>query len=234
MKKIIWLCALAVGTMSASADGDSMPKDALKVYRKRRNLKISPEPYGTVKKRSGKKQLFVIQKHAARALHYDVRLEIDGVLVSWAVPKGPSLNPTIKRLAVRTDDHPMEYAKFEGVIPKGAYGAGSVMVWDIGKYRNIKTDDDGELIPMHECLKMGTVEVFLQGEKLEGAYALIKTKLGGGDQWLMVKMRDEYANARRNPVTTQTKSALTERTLAEIRTDEAERKPRKKVPVCRH
>lgn len=234
MKKIIWFCALAIVAMSASADGDSMSKDALKVYRKRRNLKISPEPYGSVKKRSSKKLRFVIQKHAARALHYDVRLEIDGVLVSWAVPKGPSLNPAIKRLAVRTDDHPMEYAKFEGVIPKGAYGAGTVMVWDIGKYRNIKEDDDGELMPMHECLKKGRIEVFLEGEKLEGAYALVRTQLGEGKDWLMVKMRDEYANARRNPVSTQNKSALTDRTMAEIRADEAERKPRKKVPVCRH
>jgi DNA ligase D-like protein (predicted 3'-phosphoesterase) len=234
VKKIIWLSLFAAGMMIASDDGEMMAKDALKVYRKRRNLKISPEPYGTVKKRQGKKLLFVIQKHAARALHYDVRFEIDGVLVSWAVPKGPSLNPTIKRLAVRTDDHPMEYAKFEGVIPKGAYGGGTVMVWDIGKYRNIKTDDDGELIPMHECLKKGSVEVFLEGKKLEGAYALVKTKFGGREQWLMIKMRDEYANARRNPVTTQTKSALTERTMAEIRADEVERKPRKKVPPCQH
>ena len=234
MKKIIWLSLLVVGMMMASDDGEIMAKDALKVYRKRRNLKISPEPYGTVKKRQSKKLLFVIQKHAARALHYDVRLEIDGVLVSWAVPKGPSLNPQIKRLAIRTDDHPMEYAKFEGVIPKGAYGAGTVMVWDIGKYRNIKTDDDGNLIPMHECLKKGTIEVFLEGKKLEGAYALVKTKLGGGDQWLMVKMRDEYANARRNPVNTQKESALTERTMAKISADECERKPRKKVPACQY
>lgn len=234
MKKIIWLSLLAVITMSASDDGDTMAKDALKVYRKRRNLKISPEPYGTIKKRTGKKLLFVIQKHAARALHYDVRLEIDGVLVSWAVPKGPSLNPAVKRLAVRTDDHPMEYAKFEGIIPKGAYGAGTVMVWDIGKYRNIKTDDEGELIPMHKCLNEGHVEVFLEGKKLEGAYAFVRTKLGDGNQWLMVKMRDEYANARRNPVSTQNKSAITDRTMAEIRADEAERKPRKKVPACQY
>lgn len=210
-----------------------MEKDTLKTYRARRNLKNSPEPVGTLRKRRSKKLLFVIQKHAARSLHYDVRLEIDGVLVSWAVPKGPSTNPRIKRLAIRTDDHPIEYAKFEGVIPEGSYGAGTVMVWDIGTYENIKLDDDGELVPMSQCLKRGRIEVFLSGEKLEGGYALIKTELSGGEQWLLIKMRDAYADARRNPVSTEQKSAVTKRTMVEIGKDEEKRTRKRKVPSCK-
>jgi len=211
-----------------------MKKDKLEIYRKRRNLKESPEPVGKVHKSRGKKLLYVIQKHAARSLHYDVRLEIDGVLVSWAVPKGPSMNPQQKRLAVRTDDHPMEYAKFEGIIPEGSYGAGTVMVWDIGKYRNIKTDKQGKLVPMSECLKQGSIEVFLYGKKLEGGFAFIKTHLAGGEQWLMIKMRDEYADARLNPVSSQQESALTDRTMAEIREDEGKRTRKRKVPPCHY
>jgi len=232
VKKIVLVSVLISAAGALHADGESMEKNKLTTYRKRRNLKESPEPVGTLKKRSGKKQLFVIQKHAARSLHYDVRLEIDGVLVSWAVPKGPSTNPSIKHLAVRTDDHPMEYAKFEGEIPKGSYGAGTVMVWDIGTYKNIKTDDDGELVPMSKCLKEGHIEVFLSGKKLDGGYALVKTHLAGGEQWLLIKMRDEYASARRNPVSTEQKSALTNRTMAEIRADESARTRKRKVPSC--
>lgn len=220
VKKRLLITMMMFTSLLFNADGESMARNKLTTYRKRRNLKVSPEPYGTIKKRQGKKQRFVIQKHAAHALHYDVRLEIDGVLVSWAVPKGPSLNPQIKRLAMRTDDHPMEYAKFEGIIPQGTYGAGTVMVWDIGTYRNIKTDDDGKLVPMTKCLKEGRIEVFLEGKKLEGGYALIKTHLKAGEQWLLIKMRDEYASARRNPVNTEKTSALTDRTMTEIRADE--------------
>lgn len=233
MKKSVVIIAL-IAACGLNAGGESMKKDKLQVYRKRRNLKESPEPVGTVHKSRGKKLLFVIQKHAARSLHYDVRLEIDGVLVSWAVPKGPSLNPQTKRLAVRTDDHPMEYAKFEGIIPEGSYGAGTVMVWDIGKYQNIKTDDDGNLIPMSTCLKKGRIEVFLSGKKLEGNFAFVKTHFAGGEQWLMIKMRDEYANARRNPVSTEKKSALTDRTMAEISADEKKSTRKRKVPPCHH
>jgi DNA ligase D-like protein (predicted 3'-phosphoesterase) len=172
----------------------------LKTYAKRRDLKRSKEPAAKVGK--GKSHIFVIQKHDASRLHYDFRLEIDGVLVSWAVPKGPSTNPADKRLAVRTDDHPMGYAKFEGIIPEGEYGGGTVMVWDYGTYKNIK-EKDGKIVPMKQCLKNGQIEVWLKGHKLSGGYALVKTKLGGkGDNWLLVKMRDDEASARRNPVST--------------------------------
>ncbi len=192
-----------------------MPKkDSLKIYRTRRDLTRSPEPYGTTKKKKADKLIFVIQKHAASHLHYDFRIEYDGVLKSWAVPKGPSMNPAIKRLAMPTDDHPMEYADFEGIIPQGSYGGGTVMVWDTGTYNNIKKHN-GKLVPMKDCIKKGTIEIFLEGEKLQGGFALIRTARG----WLLIKIRDDYASARKNPVNTQQKSALTGRTMAQIRKD---------------
>ena len=193
-------------------------KDPLAQYRKKRDLTISPEPKGTkVKKAKTKKPIFVIQKHDASRLHYDFRLEIDGVLVSWAVPKGPSTNPKDKRLAIRTDDHPMDYADFEGVIPEGSYGAGEVMVWDYGTYKNIKMKND-ELVPMDKCLKNGQIEVWLYGKKLKGGYALHLFRKDEG-QWLLVKMKDEEADARRNPTSTENKSALTNRTMTQIKKD---------------
>ncbi|MGE0206304.1 MAG: DNA polymerase ligase N-terminal domain-containing protein [Candidatus Babeliales bacterium] len=194
-------------------------KDVLKTYRKRRDLTISPEPKGTVAKKRSKKPIFVIQKHAASHLHYDFRLEIDGILVSWAVPKGPSMNPKEKRLAMRTDDHPMEYAKFEGMIPEGTYGAGTVMIWDYGTYKNIKKKND-KLVPMTTCLKNGQIEIFLYGKKLKGGYALHRFK-PKEDAWLLIKMNDEYASARRNPTNTENKSARTNRTMNEIKKEES-------------
>lgn len=194
-------------------------KNPLAVYQKRRNFIRSPEPKGKAKKKKAKRPIFVIQKHAARSLHYDFRLEIDGVLKSWAVPKGPSLDPRVKRLAVPTDDHPMEYATFEGIIPKGLYGAGSVIVWDKGTYRNIKKEDE-KLMPMGTCYKQGTIEVFLQGKKLKGGYALIRTKPASRNQWLLIKMRDEYADARRKPTSSQPESVLSGVTIKELKKKE--------------
>jgi bifunctional non-homologous end joining protein LigD len=187
--------------------------DKLKQYRTRRDLTQSPEPRGAPPKAS-KKPIFVVQKHAASHLHYDVRLEIDGVLVSWAVPKGPPQSTRVKRLAIRTDDHPREYAKFEGVIPAGNYGAGTVMVWDKGTYQNIK-HRNGKTVPMKECLNMGTVEVALRGKKLNGNYALIKTARG----WLLIRMRHQSKPAKKAMVE-KNRSALTGRTMAQIRKDE--------------
>ncbi|MDZ4130344.1 MAG: DNA polymerase ligase N-terminal domain-containing protein [Hydrogenophaga sp.] len=201
-------------------------KDRLTTYRERRDVQKSPEPAGDVKKKSKKgKKLsgaqgrtsFVIQKHDASHLHYDFRLDIDGVLVSWAVPKGPSTDPRDKRLAIQTEDHPMAYAAFEGVIPEGNYGAGTVMVWDSGTYENIKYKD-GALVSMAECLKNGQIEVVLHGVKLLGAYALIKTRWNEGakSQWLLMKMKDEFADASRNLVVSEPDSVLTGRTMAQI------------------
>ena len=159
--------------------------------------------------------IFVIQKHDARTLHYDFRLEVDGVLKSWAVPKGPSTNPRERRLAVAVEDHPLDYANFEGRIPDGEYGAGAVLVWDHGTYRNLRAEDD-EPASMAEALQDGHVAVWLEGEKLRGGYALIRTGKGDDNRWLLIKMKDEEADARRNPVSTQPESVLTGRTLEEI------------------
>jgi len=195
-------------------------KDQLKEYKQRRNLKKSPEPKGKVSKskKKAKVPIFVIQKHDASHEHYDLRIEIDGVLKSWAVPKGPSFDPKIKRLAVPTDDHPMEYADFEGVIPKGNYGAGTVMVWDMGTYENLKLDS------MDDCYNHGRIEILLKGKKLKGTFALVRTLLHNSKDWLLIKLRDEYASAEKNPVSTQKKSALTGRTMAQIAASESKKK----------
>lgn len=189
--------------------------DSLKTYRARRNLERSHEPTGNTGKKITGSRIFVIQKHEASHLHYDFRLSIDGVLKSWALPKVPSSNPRIKRLAIATDDHPLAYARFEGIITEGNYGAGTVMVWDRGTYTNIKTKN-GKKVSMKECIKQGTIEIFLKGEKLYGAYALVRTHLQGGDNWLLIKIKDEYANISYKDVT---KSALTGRTMTHIRRD---------------
>lgn len=161
----------------------------LSTYHKKRKFKETPEPKGSAKIPKSKQPIFVIQKHDASHLHYDVRLEIDGVLTSWAVPKGPPKKVGEKRLAIQTEDHPMAYAKFAGEIPEGNYGAGTVEIWDHGTYDNIKFKDDKE-VPMSSCLKNGIVEVYLHGERLDAPYALIKTKYGNGkNNWLMTRMR---------------------------------------------
>jgi DNA ligase D-like protein (predicted 3'-phosphoesterase) len=155
--------------------------------------------------------VFVIQEHAASSHHYDVRLEVDGVLVSWSVPKGPSTDPKDKRLAVPTEDHPMEYAQFEGTIPQSDYGGGSVIVWDAGIYRNL-TEHKGEPVPMSEGLDNGHVSVWLEGRKLHGGWAFTRT----GKNWILVKRRDEQADARRNPVSTQPESVLSGHTVDDV------------------
>ena len=158
--------------------------------------------------------IFVIQKHAARHLHYDFRLEVDGVLKSWAIPKGPSTNPQDKRLAVPTEDHPLSYAGFEGVIPEGEYGGGTVLVWDTGIYRNL-TEKKGEAIPMGQAVAHGHVKVWLEGSKLKGGYALTRFKTGKDESWLLVKADDDEADPRRNPVADEPQSVLTGRTIEE-------------------
>jgi DNA ligase D-like protein (predicted 3'-phosphoesterase) len=155
--------------------------------------------------------VFVIQEHDASTHHYDFRLEVEGVLVSWSVPKGLSTDPKQKRLAVPTEDHPMEYAEFEGTIPQGEYGGGSVIVWDAGTYHPL-TGRDGRTVDMAEALRDGHVSVWLQGRKLAGGWSLTRT----GKNWILVKRRDERADARRNPVSTQPESVLSEHTVRTI------------------
>jgi DNA ligase D-like protein (predicted 3'-phosphoesterase) len=142
-------------------------------------------------------------------------LEVDGVLKSWAVPKGPSLDPREKRLAVRTEDHPLDYADFEGVIPTGEYGAGTVIVWDIGTYRNLK-EKKGKPVSMAEALREGHASVWLEGKKLRGGYALTRFRKNKDENWLLVKMNDDQADARRRPLSTQPESAISGRTIEEV------------------
>src|ERR1700710_888676 len=141
-------------------------------YKRKRNLRITPAPAGRVERKQGNS--FVIQKHHASHLHYDFRLEVDGVLKSWAVPRGPSTDPRDKRLAIRVEDHPIDYAEFEGVIAEGQYGAGAVIVWNAGTYRN-RTKRDGAEVPIDQALEQGHVLVELHGHKLRGGYALTRT-----------------------------------------------------------
>ncbi|HLF63140.1 MAG TPA: DNA polymerase ligase N-terminal domain-containing protein [Saprospiraceae bacterium] len=190
-------------------------KNHLSSYKKKRNLGATPEPSGQKKSKRSAKSRFVIQKHAARNLHYDFRLEINSVLVSWAVPKGPSTDPREKRLAVQIEDHPVDYADFEGVIPEGNYGAGTVMVWDNGTYHNVKEDENGKIKPIQDCLADGHILIWLDGKKLKGGYALTRFRKKE-NQWLLVKMKDDESDARRNPVKTENASAKTGRTMEEI------------------
>jgi len=161
---------------------------ALKEYRAKRNFAVSPEPKGAdpkAKKKKGAPLFFCVQKHLASHLHYDLRLEHEGVLLSWAVPKGPSINPADKRLAMHVEDHPREYGTFEGVIPDG-YGAGIVMLWDEGTWEPLVDD-------VTEALRKGDLKLQLHGVKLKGSWALVRTKGGDGRSWLMIKHRDDWA-----------------------------------------
>jgi DNA ligase D-like protein (predicted 3'-phosphoesterase) len=175
----------------------------------------SREPFAG--ERSGRDPIFVVQKHAARSEHYDFRLEVGGVLKSWAVPKGPSMDPREKRLAIRVEDHPLDYAQFEGVIPEGQYGAGAVIVWDTGPYRN-RTRRDGREGPIEQALDDGHIVVELHGRKLQGAFALtrIDTDGRGRERWLLVKKKDAEAGAGRDPVSLMPESVLSGRTVEQV------------------
>ncbi len=182
---------------------------ALTDYKKKRRFSKTPEP-GPEKKRTRSGRLFVVQKHRATRLHYDFRLEVDGVLKSWAVPKGPSLDPTVKRLAMQVEDHPVDYAKFEGVIPEGEYGGGTVMVWDLGTYKPENTDE------VATSLRKGELKFSLNGKKLSGSWTLVRTQ---DRQWLLIKHRDYYTTDL-DVTEIAPASILTRRTLAEIAEDE--------------
>ena len=197
-------------------------KDPLQAYREKRDFRRTAEPRGGEQDPS-EAPVFVIQKHDASTLHYDLRLEVEGVLKSWAVPKGPSTDPSVKRLAIPTEDHPLEYADFEGVIPEGEYGGGAMIVWDAGIYQNLQAEkDEGSALSMTEALEQGHVEVWLQGEKIQGGYALIRTGKGDDARWLLIKMKDDKADARRNPTSTEPKSVLSGKTLEELKEEEGQ------------
>jgi bifunctional non-homologous end joining protein LigD len=164
---------------------------ALEKYRQKRNFALSPEPKGTAIPKRKSALLYVIQKHRATQLHYDFRVEWNGVLLSWAVPKGPSLDPSVKRLAMQVEDHPIEYGSFEGVIPEGEYGGGTVMLWDRGTWTPEVDDVDA-------ALRKGDLKFTLNGRKLHGSWVLVRTKSFRGSQkpsWLLIKHRDKFASA---------------------------------------
>jgi DNA ligase D-like protein (predicted 3'-phosphoesterase) len=190
---------------------------SLDKYRRKRDPQRTPEPMGGKKRRPTKRPRFVIQQHDATAMHYDFRLEAEGVLKSWAVPKGPSLDPREKRLAMPTEDHPMEYASFEGLIPEGEYGGGPVIVWDEGTFRNL-SEEDGHEIPLAEGLKRGHIKFWLRGKKLQGGWSLRRTSFGRDqrEKWLLVKLKDEEADARRNPVSSRPESVRSGKTIRQI------------------
>lgn len=198
-------------------------------YKRKRNFEITPEPSGaekSSKKKSAKKEslTYVIQKHAASRLHYDFRLEIDGVMVSWAVPKGPSLNPADKRFAAMTEDHPMEYSSFEGIIPQHQYGAGEVIIWDRGIYSpdedqqyswDDKTDANAR---MRNGLKKGKLSFYLKGDKLEGSWTLVRFgagKKGKEKDWLLIKHHDEFEDTEKD-ITEQEQSVISGQTLEDL------------------
>lgn len=195
----------------------SKPTGALRTYRKKRDFTATPEPTG-IKSKSHGGPVFVIQKHAAKRLHYDLRLEVEGVLKSWSVPRGPSSDPAERRLAVQVEDHPLDYQDFEGVIPKGQYGAGQVILWDRGVYRNL-TGDPNHPTPMSQALAEGKVEVFFEGEKIKGGYVLIQMQGARMDKsnWLLSKLKDEYVGSLSDDLEGQGASVLTGRTIQDLR-----------------
>lgn len=196
--------------------------EPLKAYLEKRDFTATTEPEGDDAgstpegARPGDGPIFVIQEHQASSHHYDVRLQVGDVLRSWAVPKGPSTDPSEKRLAVPTEDHPLAYAEFEGTIPEDEYGGGRVIVWDAGPYTNLERDDDGNPVPVEDQLDDGHATVWLHGEKIRGGYAFIRTDMGDEERWLLVKMDDEEADARRNPVSTEPRSVISDRTIDEV------------------
>jgi DNA ligase D-like protein (predicted 3'-phosphoesterase) len=201
-----------------------MAQEKLEEYKRKRDFRKTSEPgdEAVAFDWAEGRPIFVIQKHQASNLHYDFRIEVDGVLKSWAVPKGPSTDPSEKRLAVRTEDHPLGYADFEGVIPEDEYGGGTVMVWDRGTYRNLKEEEQEEPPSIPQQLEDGHVTIWLEGEKISGGYALIRTGMGDDPRWLLIKMDDDEVDARRNPTSTQSNSVKTGRSLEEIQQEEDE------------
>ena len=184
---------------------------SLAEYRRKRRFGVTPEPRGETPRRRTRARVFVVHKHRASHLHYDVRLEWGGVLLSWAVPKGPSLDPTVKRLAIEVEDHPLAYASFEGVIPAGEYGAGTVMVWDRGTWTPAEAD-------VRASLRRGELKFALAGKKLRGGWVLVRTRgrvVARRPAWLLIKHHDAAASAQ-DVTETRPRSAVSGRTLAEI------------------
>jgi len=196
-------------------------------YKEKRNFKSTSEPAGGTPK--GKQLIFVVQKHAASRLHYDFRLEMEGVLKSWAVPKGPSADPSVKRLAMMVEDHPFNYRDFEGTIPEGNYGAGTVIVWDEGTYEPIDEIEGKKAQDKHllQQLKKGSLKFVLHGKKLKGEWALVRTHQSE-NSWLLIKHRDKYATE--TDITEKNKSVVSGKTLEQIEKAMAGQNGRKAAP----
>ena len=195
-------------------------REQLTEYRRKRDFKKTAEPEGGASKRGAAKKLdFVIQKHAASHLHFDLRLELDGVMKSWAVPKGPSPDPSIKRLAMQVEDHPIEYNTFEGTIPQGEYGGGTVMLWDRGWY---EPEKGGGEEGVREGYRKGDLKVIFHGKRMKGSWVLVRTRGWGGSSsaskpsWLLIKHRDEHAEAGDALVERHVTSIVTKRTMEQI------------------
>jgi bifunctional non-homologous end joining protein LigD len=196
---------------------------ALEEYRAKRDFENTPEPRPLKKSTSAAKNYFCVQRHDATRLHYDFRLEVDGVLKSWAVPKGPTLDPSVRHFAAHVEDHPMDYGGFEGTIPAGNYGAGSVMLWDRGTFELL-----GDA-PAAEQLARGDFKFRLHGEKLNGSFAIVHMKgRGKGNEWLLIKKRDEYAVSGWD-VEAHAYSVLSGRTQEEIARNMPARKAKRKA-----
>lgn len=192
---------------------------SLKKYKEKRDLDDSGEPSGETNG-SSKKLRFVVQKHNATSLHYDFRLELNDVMPSWAIPKGPSLDPSQKRLAMKVEDHPLDYRKFEGVIPEGNYGAGEVIVWDEGFYNapDVEGKEENEKV-LEKALKKGDLKFILHGEKLKGEFALVHMKSAKQDNaWLLIKKKDKYASKK--DILKEDKSVISGKTIKSLKKEE--------------
>jgi bifunctional non-homologous end joining protein LigD len=215
---IIMLRLERIGERMATRKKPS-PREQLTEYHRKRDFSKTAEPAGgAARKKASKKLDFVIQKHAASHLHYDLRLELDGVMKSWAVPKGPAPDPTIKRLAMQVEDHPVEYNTFEGTIPKGEYGGGTVMLWDRGWYEPEKGEGEDTV---REGLKKGDLKIVFHGKRMKGSWVLVRTRGWGGGSgpkpsWLLIKHRDEHAEPGDALVERHTTSVASRRTMEQI------------------
>ena len=197
---------------------DALEQNALEKYREKRDFDVTPEPADTVPEGRAGPLTFVVQKHSARRLHYDLRLERGGVMISWAVPRGPSSDPSVRRQAIMTEDHPIPYSAFEGVIPKGQYGAGHVIVWDAGTYAPDEKraldfmDREGAEAAMEEAIAAGKISFHMRGRKLKGSWALVKTK----SDWLLLKHKDAAADKERD-LTAEDRSVVSALSLEDLK-----------------
>jgi bifunctional non-homologous end joining protein LigD len=208
-KKATTTSAAKKGTAGRSATR----APALAEYNRKRDFSCTREPAGTVPRAKGKTLHFVVQKHAASHLHYDFRLELDGVMKSWAVPKGPSLDPSVRRLAMEVEDHPISYNTFEGTIPKGEYGGGTVMLWDRGTY---EAEDGGGVESLRRGYEKGDLKIVLHGKRLKGAWVLVRMQRPGRPQWLLIKHRDGTEDSTRELTEEYTTSVVSRRSMDSI------------------